>query len=48
VDQFLTDDNHRRQPIEHDHQQLHVDQQLDWSSVQSSSRNDGHLGHSSA
>ena len=44
MDRLLTNDHHRHHSIEHDHQQLHVDQQLDWSSFQSASGNHRYFG----
>jgi hypothetical protein len=47
VVRVLAEHRHRCAAIDHGHQQLHVDQQLDWSSLQPTSGNHGHFGYPS-
>ena len=43
----LADHRHRCSAIDHGDQQLHIDQQLNWSSLQPTSGKHGHFGHPS-
>ncbi len=47
VVRVLADHRHRCSAIDHGDQQLHIDQQLNWSSLQPTSGNHGHFGHPS-